>query len=257
MEPTPQQRVLRDPDLLGALVAFVTTLSGRCRLRAVCGTIHETLRAPEHWRSLNLGYMATEDRWRVLWLLARGVAEHDAGLFSCESVESLALTLQLPAQAPDSLPDFCRALSSFPQLVELDLTGSRVRIGMLHSAFKSCGHSLRRLDLTQVAFLVGHSSKYFIGEAFSNGRILLPQWLQIFAGSADPGSADPGSADPGGAAPDLFEPLAALQVLVARDADTCSDQQVRTTPRGHQRRYVVRDAPRAPKVATTERDDSK
>ena len=192
MEPTPQQRVLRDPDLLGALVAFVTTLSGRCRLRAVCGTIHETLRAPEHWRSLNLGHMATEDRWRVLWLLARGVAEHDAGLFSCESVESLALTLQLPAQAPDSLPDFCRALSlSFPHLVELDLTGSRVRIGMLHSAFKSCGHSLRRLDLTQVAFLVGHSWKYFIGEAFS----------------------------PNGAAPDLFEPLAALQVLVARDAD--------------------------------------
>ena len=206
MEPTPQQRVLRDQDLLGALVAFVTTLSGRCRLRAVCRTIHETLRAPEHWRSLNLGYMATEDSWRVLWLLARGVAE--PGLFSCESVESLALTLQLPAQAPDSLPDFCRALSLFPRLVELDLTGSRVRIGMLHSAFKSCGHSLRRLDLTQVAFLVGHSSNYFIGEAFS----------------------------PNGAAPDLFEPLAALQVLVARDAerrlDTSRDPHTQPVGRG-------------------------
>jgi len=190
--------VLMDPDLGCALFAEIPTFAGRCRLRAVCQSLLACSRAPGIWKHLDLGEVCTEGAWHVINC-------DDGSLFTRAAMESLAVTLRVPSDVRCSRS----VLPVGPQLVELKLTGSLVKLGMLRDAFAACGGTLLRLGLTGVRFwgtatiAGGHGYSYEIreqrlGEAFDK-------------------------APEAGGGTDLFEPLGALRVLVAREVDTVLD----------------------------------
>ena len=133
------ERVLMDPDLASALFAFVTTFSGRCHLRAVCRSLLACSRAPENWKRIDLGTVCTE--WRV-------IDSDDGTLYTRMGLESLTVALQVPSDMPVGRP----VLRVGPHLMELDLTNSLIKLGVLRDAFKACGATLLRLDVTGVCF---------------------------------------------------------------------------------------------------------
>ena len=162
-------------------------------MRAVCHSLLASSRAPENWKRLDLGTVCTESAWRVL-------DSDDGTLMTRTALESLTATLRVPSDMSVG------RLRVSPQLVELDLTRSLVKLGVLRDAFKACGGSLLRLDMTGVRFwstvnvATVHGYSYDVveqrlGEAFNK----LPSV---------------------GGGTDLFESLGALRVFVARDADT-------------------------------------
>lgn len=198
-------RVFATDELVGVILAFLCGIRDRLSLAASCRALQTIVAQPTHWRAariiLNEEPARADSSPSLLGEALRALRPNTLESLQLHTGQFALLQKAKPDRSSSQihpgmpLPDpplhciVARTALAFPRLVEMDVSGCRLDADVLYEAFRACGGTLRRLDVSRVRIVTEDPT----------GSCFRPYCLI--------------------ARPNLLAPLAKLAVLVARETD--------------------------------------